>query len=296
MFQTISQTAMFHWVGLLATLLFINELSRSSKWFSVLFYFVIPIPLTFLVWIHTGTDPANTDINTWFHWVKLYSVLIAVVGFTLMRFTSLGENKWMKFFPAFILFINILEAVLRDFELGAAGGGIFHWMNGIAGVFSAITLCGMSGVFIDTKHKRDLLWPDMTLFWIIAYDVWNFTYIYNCVPEHAFYGLAVLLACTIPAVFIKKGTWVQARALTLAAWMMYIFTFPGVVTSAASRVDAVDSTGPNMALSALSLLLNGAFFVYHFWRVYTQRKFTLGDEIYSDTAGFKKIAQFRAAS
>ncbi len=205
MFQTISQTAMLHWVGLIATLLFINELSRSSKWFSVLFYFVIPIPLTFLVWIHTGTDPANTDINTWFHWVKLYSVLIAVVGFTLMRFTALGENRWMKFFPAFILFINILEAVLRDFELGAAGGGAFHWMNGIAGVFSAITLCGMSGVFIDKQHKRDLLWPDMTLFWIIAYDVWNFTYIYNCVPEHAFYGLAVLLACTIPGDVHQEG-------------------------------------------------------------------------------------------
>lgn len=293
MFQQISSTAMLHWLGLLATLLFINELSRHSKWFSVLFYFVVPVPLTFLVWIHTGTDPANTDINTWFHWVKLYSVIAAVIGFTLMRFTALGENRWMKFFPVFILAINIFEAVLRDFQLGADGGGAFHWMNGLAGIFSAVTLCGWSGIFIDKANKRDLLWPDMTLYWIIAYDVWNFTYIYNCVPEHAFYGLAVLLACTLPALFIKKGTWVQARALTLAAWMMYIFTFPGVVTSPASRVDAVISNDPNLLLSGLSLALNGAFFAYFIWKVVSGRKFTLGQEIFADTAASRNISKLR---
>ena len=36
----------------------------------------------------------------------------------------------------------------------------------------------------------------------------------------------VILACTIPALFIKKGTWLQARGFTLAAWFMYYFTFP----------------------------------------------------------------------
>jgi hypothetical protein len=36
----------------------------------------------------------------------------------------------------------------------------------------------------------------------------------------------VILACTIPALFIKKGTWLQARAFTLAAWFMYYFTVP----------------------------------------------------------------------
>lgn len=42
--------------------------------------------------------------------------------------------------------------------------------------------------------------------WIIAYDLWNFAYTYNCISDHSFYaGVALLVSCTIPALFIKKG-------------------------------------------------------------------------------------------
>lgn len=64
-----------------------------------------------------GTNP-NLSVSTWFHWVKLYSVIAAAIGFTAMHFSSLSENNWIKFFLAFILEINIFEAVARYFELG----------------------------------------------------------------------------------------------------------------------------------------------------------------------------------
>jgi len=72
------------------------------------------------------------------------------------------------------------------------------------------------GIYAEKEGKRDLIWKDMTTFRIIAYDIWNLTYIYFCIPEHAIYGVAVLLSCTISALFIKRGTLIQARAYTLA--------------------------------------------------------------------------------
>ena len=40
-----------------------------------------------------------------------------------------------------------------------------------------------------------MLWPDMTWVFIIAYDLWNFCYTYNCLPTHSWYcGIALLLA------------------------------------------------------------------------------------------------------
>ena len=72
-----------------------------------------------------------------------------------------------------------------------------------------------------------MIWPDMIWAWIIAYDLWNFAYTYNCISDHSAYaGLALLLACTIPTFFIKKGAWLQHRAQTLALWIMFVMTVP----------------------------------------------------------------------
>ena len=66
--------------------------------------------------------------------------------------------------------------------------------------------------------SKDMLWPDMLWFWIIAYDLWNFTYTYNCIPTHSWYaGFALLLAPTLCAFTLGKGAWLQHRAQTLAS-------------------------------------------------------------------------------
>lgn len=298
MFQHITLQSGLVWMGLLITLMLINELLRMSKWFSVLFFVIIPLIFTFAVWPETMKE---SQTNDWFHWAKLYSVIAAGIGFSVMRYTKLGDNKLMKLFPVLILAVNILEAVLRDFEVGGGGamaeaipvaGGIHNYLNGIAGIFSIVTICGWSGIFINRKDKSDMLWPDMILFWIIAYDVWNFAYIYNCIPTSAFFGLAVLLSCTLPCIFIKKGTWLQARSFTLSAWMILLFTFPTYLQSIDRVTFAVEGEKGDMAklaISALSLLLNAAFFVYHFRKVIVNKKYKLGEEVHTDTKASKTV-------
>ncbi len=99
--------------------------------------------------------------------------------------------------------------------------------NGAAGVLNIITLFyGWREIRPDNYKERDMVWPKITTFWIITYDIWNIVYVYLNFPGSTSMQLIFLLSCTIPALFIKKGTWLQARAFTLAAWFMYYFTIP----------------------------------------------------------------------
>jgi hypothetical protein len=134
----------------------------------------------------------------------------------------------------------------------------------------------------------------MLWFWIIAYDIWNFAYVYNCVGDHSFYaGAALLVSCTIPAFFIRKGAWLQHRAQTLALWMMFVMCFPGFVDDSIFAVKA--SLDPNalFLVSFLSLAVNIAVFVFHFAKIYKDKRSPIRDEIYPDLAVFKAIAADR---
>jgi hypothetical protein len=83
-----------------------------------------------------------------------------------------------------------------------------------------VTISGWLGIVITKDKKKDMIWPDMLWFWVLAYDLWNFAYGYNCVGDQSFYsGLCLLAAATIPALTWRKGAYLQHRAQTLAFWM-----------------------------------------------------------------------------
>ena len=208
--------ALIHWIMILLVLIGLNELFRKSKYATIAFFVLIPLFLTPMVWM-------QQDVTYWFKWVKIYSVVFAVIWFTLIRYTSMGKYNWVKLVAALFLGINILEAVSQDFSMGYAP----NIMNGIAGLLNTVTLFyGWKQIGPDKSKTKDMVWPKMTIMWIIAYDIWNITYVYLNFPGSTSAQAMVILACTIPALFIKKGTWLQARGFTLAAWFMYYFTFP----------------------------------------------------------------------
>ncbi len=111
--------------------------------------------------------------------------------------------------------------------------GPWNIMNAIAGILNIITICGWFGIFISKDKSRDMIWPDMLWMWIIAYDLWNFAYTYNCMSDHSTYtGLALLIACTVPTFFTKRGAWLQHRAQTLALYAMFAMALPQFYTFA----------------------------------------------------------------
>ena len=201
----------------------------------------MPLVLTFTVWQKTAGPDSST--GTWFHWVKVYSALAGVLGFMYIRYNKkAAANKYWLLFPPLILSVNIFEAVIRDFQVYATysgdlygtvvnmvtmQGGAWNLMNGFAGILNIIAISGWMGIFISKGKYKDMIWPDQLWWWIVAYDLWNFAYVYNCVTDHAFYaGAALLISCTLPAFFFGKGAWLQHRAQTLAIWMMFTMSFP----------------------------------------------------------------------
>ena len=334
------------WLAVLVSLFGLNEITRRFKWAGFAAFVVLPTVLTIL-WLTVLKDTAYMD---WFHLMKVYSSTAGCIGFWCIRYVKgtnkktgeewrLSDKKWALCFPPLILAINILEAVTRDFQVGmnySDGvveylhnqlqfyiGGSWNYMNAIAGILNIITITGWFGICIRKKTKKDgsmdMLWPDMLWFWIIAYDLWNFAYTYNCLPGHTWYcGLALLLAPTICAFTVGKGAWLQHRAHTLALWCMFAQTFPAFIDTGRFAVDTAFSAqlkalaqeqgisfakegitaiqgGANVdttalfVISLIALLANIAVFAYMIYKVVKTKRNPYKGELYTDLKAYQEI-------
>lgn len=300
LFASIPWYSWVAWFVVLGALIGLNELTRRFRWAGLAIFVALPIILTIFVW--PTSAGAGSSTGTWFHWVKVYSALAGVLGFMALRYhPRLAARKWALCFPPLILAINILEACIRDFQVGGmhANGmvdgvymlsGPWNWMNGVAGLLNLLTICGWFGIFISRDKSKDMIWPDMLWFWIIAYDLWNFAYVYNCVGDHSFYaGAALLISCTIPAFFIKKGAWLQHRAGTLALWMMFTMAVPAFVTDSRFSVDASGSPVALFTVSAVALLANVAVAAYQLRTIIRRRRNPLTDELHTQLPAFQQV-------
>jgi hypothetical protein len=297
-FESISLSTWSIVILFLVALLALNELSRLNKWWGISLFIVLPILLTIFVWPHTAVE--GTGAGTWFQWAKVYSALAGCIGFMALRYIpSLQKNKAALFFPAFILAVNIAEAVVRDFQLHNAHGiidgywtigGPWNIINGIAGILNIVTICGWFGIIISRDKKRDMIWPDMMWFWIIAYDLWNVAYVYNSVSDRAMYsGVVLLLACTIPAFFIKKGAWLQHRAHTLGFMMMFTLTVPGFFTNPQFAVMSTHNPAAHYTISILALVFNIGVAAYQVYILIKKKKNPLKDELFTDHKSYRAI-------
>lgn len=290
-------------IFVLFVLMAFNEFARASKWGGIALFLVLPIFLTIFVWPTTAAPGNEYGTGTWFNWVKTYSVLAGCLWFMAIRYIKPLQNKrWALALPAVILAVNILEAAIRDFQCYSYGAfegayidnlwvmsGPWNIMNGIAGLLNIVLICGWAGIFVSKNEAKDMIWPDMIWIYIIAYDLWNFAYTYNCISDHSIYcGVALLLACTIPSFFIKKGAWIQHRAHTLALWIMFIMTVPAF----ADKIAPVATTHNPTAffiVSLISLIVNLAAVIYQFRKIRRNRLNPLKDELYRDTRAYKEV-------
>lgn len=299
LWESVTWDVALMWFVVVAGLIFVNEITRMSKWLSLFFYLLLPLILTFAVWRYTAVP--GSSVGTWFAWAKVYSSLAGCLGFMALRFIpGLAQKRYLLLFPPLILAINILEAVIRDFQCANYNGfvdgmmivgGPWNQMNAIAGILNIVTICGWFGIFIGKDKYKDMLWPDMLWFWIIAYDLWNFAYTYNCVPDHSFYaGAALLTSCTIPAFFIKKGAWLQHRAQTLGVWMMFVMCMPSFVDTSKFAVKSSHDTNALFLVSFLALAANVAVAVYQLYRIVKRKKNPLVDELYTDLPAYQAVA------
>lgn len=300
LFQSLPWQTILIGLTVLLGLILINELTRTNKWIALVLFIALPTYLALFVWPTTAAP--GTSVGTWFAWAKVFSCLAGVLGFMALRYIKgLSSNKYLLMFPPLILAINIMEAVIRDFQCYNLNGfvdgvmitgGPWNIMNGIAGILNILALSGWVGIFISKGKKKDMIWSDQLWFWIIAYDLWNFAYVYNCLGNHAFYaGLILLLSCTIPAFFIKKGAWLQHRAQTLGIWMMFAMTFPSFMDTSRFAVKSTQNTSALFTVSVIALSANIALIIYHVSKIIKSKRNPLKEEIYSDLKSFKQIVE-----
>lgn len=328
------------WCLVFAGLVLANEFARRTKVGGMLCFIALPAVLTiYFVSIYVGaamgaewalTNPTYVYMNGWFHYAKLYAATIGCVGFMMLKYKwGIGKTEWFKVFPFLIVAINILIAVASDFEAGIKGamalaehgdrwflssenvwlyGGWWNWVNGIAGIINIFCMTGWWGIY-SSKDKKDMLWPDMTWCFIIAYDLWNFEYTYSNLPTHSWYcGLALLLAPTFANALWNKGGWIQNRANTLALWCMFAQVFP--LFQDASRFTTITSlysdgfmdpavhpttANPIMqgVVAILALAANVICLAFIIKRSLEQKKNPYKNEIFADQEDFK-LAMSRA--
>lgn len=287
-------------LAVLGGLMLLNEIGRYNKYTSIAMFVVLPVILTIFVWPHTSGPNSGASTANWFQWAKTYSALTGCIIFMGIRFSKkIQGKKWYYILPAAILALNILEAVVREFQVSGMHevidgmtyiGGSWNILNATAGILSILTISGWFGIIVSTDKQKDMIWPDMLWFWIIAYDLWNFAYLYNCVTDRALYGgAALLLSCTIPAFFIKKGAWLQHRAQTLGIWMMVVMSVPNFFTK--GRFAVVSTHNPNayMFVSVIALAANAAVAIYQIRTIVKTKRNPLKDELFIELESYKEI-------
>lgn len=300
LFESMPWYSIVMWFVVLGVLMLVNEMARRNKYFSLFFCIALPLFLTIFVWPKTAGPDSST--GTWFHWAKVYSALAGCLMFMGIRYIKgWKDNKYLLMLPAIILAVNIMEAVIRDFECFSYKtpgivdgvwmlGGPWNIMNGIAGILNILTISGWMGIFVGKDKNKDMLWPDQLWFWVIAYDLWNFAYVYNCVLDHSFYaGAALLLSCTIPLIISKRGAWIQHRAYTLAAWMMFTMTFPSFVDTSRFAVQSSHNTTALFVMSFIALVANIIVFVYHFYKIFKYKRNPFKVEVHPDVKEYRRV-------
>ena len=317
LFQVYGENAMFQWLGwimVFAGLIIANEIARRSKIGGIVCFLGIPAVLTVYfisIYVCAGmgmewalTNPTYVHMNSWFHYAKLYAATAGCIGFMMLKYGwgKLGRSEAFKVFPFAIVAINILIAVVSDFEsafrafgttwISSEGveltGGWHNVFNGIAGLINIFCMTGWWGIY-RSKKGDDMLWPDMTWVYIVAYDLWNFCYTYNCLPTHAWYcGLALLLAPTVANMLWNKGGWIQNRANTLALWCMFAQVFPMVQDYSVFSTNSVNNPSVNLVVSVIALAANVAALAYIIYRAKKLGVNPYKHEVFKGTRDFEQ--------
>lgn len=250
LYSGVAGTQLLGWLLVFVGLILLNEVGRQTKMGGITIFIIVPSILTlYYLLAYMGFFGGNENLTVkymsgWFHYFKLYAATLGCIGFVMIKYKwSIGAKEWFKPWPFVIVAINILIAVVSDleslFHVGMNGGwwvsneGVFIYggwwnlLNGVAGLLDIFCMTGWWGIYSSKDGAKDMLWPDMTRWFVIAYDIWNFEYTYLNLPTHSWYcGIALLLAPTFTNSYWNKGGWIQNRAFTLSIWCMFAQTFP----------------------------------------------------------------------
>jgi len=222
--------------------------------FSILAWiFFLLIPLFYFIFGFKGFDLPV------FVYIKIFLVVTGMLWILFLRYSRIAKGRWPFFILYLIVLLNILVVVVYEQSIGIV-------FNTIAGIFLLLTLPNGNHIKIDKKSKtKDLLW-DIPFLWIICYTLWDWSFCYSSYTVASKVFFVLLLA---PIIFevIKRKTYLQVRAYTLAFYLL-LFLYQKTFLSAlnATRQPNVILLATFEYLSFSCCLLYFGYFMFKKYR------------------------------
>ncbi len=209
--------------GYFGVLLLIIEIMRSYHRLAAWFW--VASLATFPLWLMGG-------VQGWFRWAKILSVILPTIVVGLSRLAVHDEQKgqpWrflrsegMLWFFYSILFLNIMEATVKDFAMG-------NVFNALCGFLLCVTIPFPPRFWrIATGKTVDLI-AYTTAPWNAIYTLWNACFVYAEGSLFFASSVCILLAAELyPLLKRRPELYITARIYTLAAHLVIRACFPAL--------------------------------------------------------------------
>lgn len=221
--------------------------------------------LTFPLWILGG-------VEGWFRWAKILSVILPTIVVGFCRVASVEDKKgkvweflrkpWILWFTYGILFLNIIEATLKDVGLG-------NYANAAVGFLLCVTIPFAPKFWEYKKSDKGDLIVYTTFAWNFLYTTWNLCFVYGESPNYFASSMCILLAAELYPLFKRRHElYITARVYTLATHMIVRSCFGGFIlkvmdSSAWFNPDVLSTWG------IINLVLIIPFVFWHMWQLHT---------------------------
>jgi len=244
--------------GYIALLVGIVSVMRKQYRFASFFW--LAALLTFPLW--------SKNLDGWFRWAKTLSVLLPtiLVGFSRVasyekrkgKFWEFIQKDWVLWFLYGVLFLNILEATIKDFTMG-------NIYNGMAGFLLCVTIPFPMKFWKIGSGKHGDLIVYTTIAWNFLYTTWNGCFVFAEAGAFFASSICILVAADLYSIITRRPElYVTARVYTLATHILLRATIPQIFPM---LMDA--STWQNAVVLKYWGIANVALMIpYVFWYVW----------------------------
>ncbi|WP_105617264.1 hypothetical protein [Vallitalea okinawensis] len=172
------------------------------------------------------------NVEGWFRWAKNLSVFIPTIFVGFARISNYEQRKgkawkslqkdWVLWVLYGVLFLNIMEATLKDFQMG-------NNLNALAGLLLCVTIPFPNRYWKMSKEKPGDLIVYTTIGWNLLYTTWNACFVFGESPIYFASSVCILLAAELyPVIKKQPELYIMARVYTLATHLLIRACFGGI--------------------------------------------------------------------
>lgn len=178
----------------------------------------------------------SRNVEGWFRWAKTVSVLLPTILVGLARVSNIENKKgkfwefvqkgWVMWFLYGVLFLNIMEATIKDYQMG-------NILNALCGVILCITIPYPGKFWNVGKNMNKGGCGDLVVYttigWNFLYTTWNGCFVYAETGAYFASSICIILAAEMyPLIKRRPELYIMSRVYTLATHIFIRACFGGL--------------------------------------------------------------------